>query len=64
LDTKCSTHEEESQVEVCERCPCEEELDGIVNELDLIPEQYFIFCAVKQHKGAYLKENFAEESLA
>ena len=37
-----STHEEESEVEVGERCPGEEELDRVVDELELkedLPEE-------------------------
>jgi hypothetical protein len=41
------THEEESQVEVRERCPCEDELDGVVDEFDLISFReifYLLYC--------------------
>ena len=44
MENKCETHEEESQVEVCERCPREDKLDGVIEELNLVSEKYFIIC--------------------
>ena len=58
----CKTHEKEGKIEISERRPCKEKLEGVVEELELTES----ISEVEYRTGGRddLENDFAEEPLS